>query len=169
MTRDKGLAALAVVGLLLGAGSLGFIVYEKFLAPAPDEQQLQEIWAKYDGSSYYCLPNPASYLDITNTFITFTLERDASMHFIYTGDAYIDDSSGQSYMYIDWRVNGSIIPWGNAHISGNGSAGRWHIPTCIQLTLEMTAGTHNVTVALRGDSTTNCVRESYLVLTAYYH
>ncbi len=169
MTREKSLAVLAVLGFLLGAGSLGFIVYDNFLAPAPADENLQEIWVDYDGTSYYCLANPASYRNFTNTFISFKLERNATVHFIYTGDAYIDDSSGQSYMYLNWNVDRQILGYANAHVRGNGSAGIWHIPTCVQLTQEFAPGTYNVTMALRGDSTTNYFDNSYIVLTAYYH
>ena len=80
----------------------------------------------------------------------------------------IDDSSGQSTMNVNWNVGGEIQPYANAIIRGNGSAGFWYFPTCIQLTQQYVPGTYNVTVALKGDSTANFLRESYLVLTAHY-
>ena len=157
----KGGSILGIIGILLGAGGLGF----GFMAwNSQNSMQTslaaQDIWYQYDGDIFDVDPAYA-YLHIPNMSIVFDLESAASVHIIFTCSAAIypepTEFAGISFIFsvdgiqlLEPRVD--VGPYeGTSTIDYWSVALQHFIPS-------FSSGSHNISVMVYSSETTHYVR-----------
>ena len=157
----KGGSILGIIGILLGAGGLGF----GFMAWNTQNNMqaslaTQDIWSQYDGDSFTV--NPAyAYLYIPNMSIVFDLATTASIHILFTCSAVIvpepTEYAGISFFFsvdgirlLEPRVD--VGPYeGSSTIDYFSVALQHFVPS-------FSSGTHNISVMVYSAETTHYVR-----------
>ena len=166
----KGGIILGIIGILLGAGGLGF----GFMAWNTQNNMqaslaTQDIWSQYDGDSFTV--NPAyAYLYIPNMSIVFDLTTTASIHILFTCSAgiYADptDYEGLSFYFnvdgvrlTEPRVDVGTYE-GNSTVDFYSVALQHFIPS-------FSIGTHNISVMVFSEDHTHYLRFSSLTIQSF--
>ncbi|MBY8988758.1 MAG: hypothetical protein KGD61_09910 [Candidatus Lokiarchaeota archaeon] len=156
----KGGSILGLIGILLGAGGLGF----GFLAwNSQNSMQAnlaaQDIWYQYDGDFF--LMNPIdTYLQIPNMSIVFDLATTASIHILFMCRAIINpiptDYSGISFYF---NIDGIRLTEPRADVgSYEGSSTVDYYSVALQHFIpSFSSGTHNISVMGYSESNPNSV------------
>ena len=163
----KGGSILGIIGILLGAGGLGF----GFMAwNSQNNMQAslaaQDIWYQYDGDLFTMNPID-TYLQIPNMSIVFDLATTASIHILFTCSAVINpiptDYSGISFYFI---VDGIQLIEPRLDVgSYEGSSTSDYFSVALQHFIpNFSAGAHNITVVGYSESNPNSVRYCFLTI-----
>ena len=162
----KGISIIAVLALIVGLGAGGFIIYDKFIAIPPAENQ----WYDPSTTVYYMQASNA-WGYISSISIDFDVKSGQNVYFSFIVEINFDDSSNPtSDVEIRFEVDG--IMWSQPLIlvrrynivSAHGlrmSASLQHYNTT------MTSGTYNVTLVYKGDSTADSVRPCSLFVQTF--
>ncbi len=156
----KGGSILGIIGILLGAGGLGF----GFIAWSTQNSMqanlaAQDIWFQYDGDFFYMTPID-TYLQIPNMSIAFDLATTASIHMLFVCRAIISpipaDYSGISFYF---NIDGIRLTEPRADVgSYNGSFTYDYYSVALQHFIpSFSSGTHNITVMVYSKSFPNWV------------
>ena len=163
----KGGSILGIIGILLGAGGLGF----GFIAWNTQNSMqaslaAQDIWYQYDGDSFTVDPGFA-YLHIPNMSIVFDLATTASIHILFTCSAAIypepTEFAGISFFF---SVDGIRLL--EPQVDVGPYEGSSTIDYC-SVTLQhfvpsFSSGTHNISVMVFSEDTTQSVRYCSLTI-----
>ena len=156
----KGGIILGLIGILLGAGGLGFgimawnnqnIMQANFSVP--------DIWYQYDGDSFQGNPID-TYLHIPNMSIVFDLATTASIHILFMCRAIIypipTDYSGMSFYF---NIDGIRLTEPRADVgSYEGISTVDYYSVALQHFIpSFSSGTHNISVMVYSESNPNWV------------
>jgi len=157
----KGGSILGIIGILLGAGGLGFgFMTWNTQNSMQANLTAQDIWSQYDADFFTVNPSH-TYLQIPNMSIVFDIATTSSIYILFTCSAGVFsnpiDYSGVSFFF---SVDGIRLtePWvhvgsyeGNSTLDYFSVAFQHFIPS-------FSSGTHNITVMVYSADTTNYVR-----------
>jgi len=163
----KGGSILGIIGILLGAGGLGF----GFMAWSTQNSMqanlaAQDIWSQYDGDSFTV--NPAyTYLEIPNMSIAFDLTATASIHILFTCSEVIfpvpSDYSSISFFF---KVDGIRLTAPRVDVGSidGGSIVDYFSVVFQHFIPSFSPGAHNISVMVFSRVTTNYVRYCSLTI-----
>ena len=163
----KGGSILGLIGILLGAGGLGF----GFIAwnnqnTMQASLAAQDIWYQYDGDSFTMNPID-TLLQIPNMSIVFDLATIASIHILFVCRAVISpiptDYSGISFYF---SVDGIWLTEPRVDVgSYEGNSTSDYFSVALQHFIpSFSSGTHNITVMVYSESNPNSVRYCSLTI-----
>lgn len=178
----KGNATLGVLALILAAGGLGLGGYawisisrvETQVASFSEQDNIiiynntcvnNTTWYKFNGPAFTCNPT-GTYLTFSALTIEFELGPNESVYFSYTARAHTEAVPGAwSRIVVYFRVDGILQSDPNAEVGMYN--GDFTINFMLHLQTvrsDLSAGIHNVTVVIWGDSTANYVYKSTLIV-----
>ena len=163
----KGSAALGIIELILGAGGLG-LGGLAWLSISTVENQVdsfseQNTWYKFNDSVFIC--DPATYLTFSGLMVEFELGPNESVYFSFTARAHTEAVPGWSRITVYFRVDGIFEFDPSAEVGTyNGAFTVNFMLTLQHVRNDLSPGVHNVTVAIRGDSTANYIHYSTLLV-----
>jgi hypothetical protein len=159
----KGGAILGLLGMLIGAGALGFtfIVWnsQNNIQSQITGLEPQDAWYRYYGA-IYDVTTINTYLTIPNMSLTIDLETQASISLLFTGVAYLEGSvSGRSDLTFFYYLDETIISDPFARVGtfyGNNSY--YYHSVALQYFIEgWSAGTHNISMFVRSTVDINAI------------
>jgi len=163
----KAGSILGILGILLGAGGLGFGVMAWDLQNSMQANlTAQDIWSQYDGDSFTVNPSH-TYLQIPNMSIVFDLATTASIHILFMCSVVIFpdpiDYAGITFFF---SVDGIRLIEPRVDVgSYEGSSTRDYFSVAFQhFILSISSGTHNITVMVYSEDTTHFVRYCSLTI-----
>ncbi len=162
----KGSTALGVIAIILAAGGLGlgglaWISVSKVETQVANFSE-QSTWYKYSGPAFICSPS-STYLTFSALTIEFELGLNESVYFSFTSRAHTEAVLGWSRILVCFRVDGILQSDPNAEVgmyNGDFTINfMLHLQT---VRTDLSAGVHNVTVMIWGDTSANYVYKSTL-------
>ena len=157
----RGGAVLGVVALILGASGLGLGGFA-WLSVSQMETQVNS-WYKFIDTPFIC--NPAdSYLTFSTLTIEIELGSSEPVYFSFTSRAHTEAVSlDWSRIFVFFKVDGirQVEPIAEVGMY-NGDFMINHMIHLQTVRTDLSAGTHNITVVIYGDSTANYIFESTL-------
>ena len=162
----KGISIIAVIALIVGLGSGGFILYDNFIAISPAENE----WYDPNTTVYYMPPGEA-FGTISSISIDFNVISGQKVYFSFIVEINFDDSSNPtSYVQINFQVDGITLAQPRIYVRRYNivSAHGLRMSTSLQYyNTTMTSGTHTVTLVFKGDSTADSVRSGSLFVRTF--
>ena len=159
---SKGIAVIAIIGLILGASGLtiGIISW----IPTTNEQTT---WYSYSSYSVYSDP-VYGWQDVPTLIITFNLKAGESVYFSYVGEAIaFPNPGGNSFIQANLKVDGVVTAF-SMWVGTNSTTDYIQSPISLQVfTTTLSAGVHNVTIAIAGNYPSNCVNPHTLFVQKY--
>ena len=166
----KGGSILGIIGILLGAGGLGFgFMTWNLQNTMQADLTAQDIWSQYDEDLFNVNPS-YTYLQIPNMSIVFDLANTASIHILFTCVAGVypepTEYAGISFFF---NVDGIRLtqPWvyvgsyqGTSYLDDYSVAFQHVIPS-------FSSGTHNISVIAYSQETTHYIRLSSLTIQSF--
>ena len=159
----KGGAVLGIIGMLLGAGGLGFafIVWNN---QNTIESQLtgltpQEVWYRFYDDTFY-VDIPLNYMAIPNMSISINLATKTSIYLLFTCTALITGNPSISDVHINFYIDGFIISYPLARVGGyaGNNSGYFHSVSLQHLIEGWSVGTHNISMFARSTVDTNLLQ-----------
>ncbi|MFW9828792.1 MAG: hypothetical protein ACFFEY_14470 [Candidatus Thorarchaeota archaeon] len=169
----KGGAVLGIIGLLLGAGALGFgfIIWmnQNALQLQISRGGPQEtLYLKYD--DIFDIDTINTYLQIPNLSLSIDLTTQTSIYLLFTCLAYTTGNPiSRSDIYFHFYMDGYIISYPAARVGtfkGNYSS-YYHSVSLQHMVEGLAVGTHNFSVYVRSTVDTNSVQYSRLLVQSY--
>ena len=163
----KSSAALGIIGLILAAGGLG-LGGLAWLSVSSIENQVasfseQNTWYKFNDTVFIC--DPATYLTFSGLMVEFELGPNESVYFNFNARAHTEAGPGWSRITVYFRVDGIFEFDPSAEVGTyNGAFTVNFMLTLQHVRNDLSPGLHNVTVAIRGDSTANYIHYSTLLV-----
>ena len=163
----KGATVLGIIGLILAAGGLG-LGGLAWLSVSSIENQVasfseQNTWYKFNDTVFIC--DPATYLTFSGLMVEFELGPNESVYFSFTARAHTEAVPGWSRITVYFRVDGIFEFDPSAEVGTyNGAFTVNFMLTLQHVRNDLSPGVHNVTVAIRGDSTANYIHYSTLLV-----
>ncbi|MFX0000346.1 MAG: hypothetical protein ACFE9Q_09310 [Candidatus Hodarchaeota archaeon] len=169
----KGGAILGLIGILLGAGGLGFAfiiwntqnnIQSQMIGLEP-----QETWYRYYGA-IYDVTTINTYLTIPNMSLTIDLKTQASIYLLFTGVAYLEGSvSGRSDLIFNYYLDEIIISDPVARVGtfyGNNTY--YYQSVSLQYFIEgWSAGPHNISMFVRSTVAINSIGYCTLIVQSF--
>jgi len=157
----KAGSILGLLGILLGAGGLGF-GFMVWTTQNTMQASLaaQDIWSQYDGDSFTVNPS-YTYLHIPNMSIVFDLATPASIHILFTCSAVIfPEPAEYAGITFFFSVDGIrlIEPRADVGSYQGSSTSDWFSVAFQHFIPSFSSGTHNITVMVYSAETTHLVR-----------
>ena len=160
----KGAVVLGIIGILLGAGGLGFAFITWNNQNAIQTQLgAVETWYRYY-EDIYDVDTINTYLAIPNMSLSIDLSKTSSIHFLFTCLATTIGTTGRSdltfYYYLDETI------FGYARVGTyNGTPTSYFHSVSLQYLIESwSVGTHNISVFVRSTVTVNYVQSCALTV-----
>ena len=157
----KGGVVLGLIGILIGAGGLGFGFFNWIMLQTNAENN--ETWYKSDNTTFAVSP-AATVLELTNLTISFELTSTASVYMSFSCVAEIFPLGGTSTIFFFYKVDGVVLTNPTA-VVGNVNAGslRGYFSVNLQHYIEnMSPGMHNVTPQVSSGTDINLISEMSL-------
>lgn len=163
---------LAISGLVLGAFTFTTVSrLEGQVAGMFDQDPCcnntitynSESWYKYNGTNFNT--NPIyTYLTLAELTVEFELEQNESVYFSFSSSAHLEaNPTSWSRIYVYFRVDGIFQSNPSAEVGMYQETVTHHFMLHLQAVREdLSAGLHNVTVVIYGDSTGNYIWKSSL-------
>ncbi|MFX1575128.1 MAG: hypothetical protein ACFFB0_20515 [Promethearchaeota archaeon] len=175
MGKSSGVV-VAILGLLIGIGGLGFGVYSYFtfsgkianLNEQMDGKIVKGMW--YAESLTDWTPSAINTNEsITGLTINFVLNEGESVYFSFISRAIIYAYSGQTYMRFTFRIDGIILDAPFTVAGGYGIDETFlYIPVALQYSTDiLAAGNHTVSVIALKSYALNFIRHSTLIVQTY--
>jgi len=163
----KAGSILGLLGILLGAGGLGFgfMVWTTQNTMQAD-LTAQDIWSQYDGDSFTVNPS-YTYLHIPNMSIVFDLATPALIHILFTCSIVIfpvpSIYSGISFFF---SVDGIRLTQPRVDVGSidGGSIVDYFSVSFQHFIPSFSSGAHNISVMVFSELTTNFVRYCSLTI-----
>ncbi len=158
---------LGILGILLGAGGIGFGVVNWMNQPAiPYEPH----WYSYDDLVYY--PNPAlTYFAIPNMSIVFELGTPMSLHLLFRTSAFcLGDPVSFSDLWFHFMINDVRqldMPWARVGSYESGTTYEYYSVTLQHYIEIMPPGLYNITVTVMTERLGNYIREPTFWIKSY--
>jgi len=168
----KGGTVLGLIGMLLGAGGLGFafIVWNN---QNTIETQLtglapQEIWYRYY-EDIFDVDVQNTYLTIPNMSTSIDLTTQSSIHLLFTCSAATIGNLGRSDVMIYFYIDETIISNPSARVGSNaGDPSAFYHSVTLQLYIAgWSAGTHNISMFVRSTVITNQLQYCALTVRSF--
>ncbi|MBY9009428.1 MAG: hypothetical protein KGD74_06150 [Candidatus Lokiarchaeota archaeon] len=166
----KGGSILGIIGIILGAGGLGFgFMMWNTQNSMQANLVVQDIWSQYDGDSFTVNPSH-TYLQIPNMSIVFDSATTASINILFTCSVVIvPNPSGYSGISFYFNVDGIRLLQPKVDIgSYEGSSTVDFYSVALQHFIpSISSGTHNVTLIVYSEATSNYVRYCSLTIQSF--
>ena len=156
---------LGLVALIISAGVGGYVLYDNFIVVTPSTNQWYD---SYTGS--YLIPSGESWATLGAVTIDFTVNPGQAVHYLFIGQLNFDDSSTASYVEIEFSVDGLRLPFPRIYVRRYNEVNPGGLRMSVSLQLyntTITSGVHSITLAFRGDSMADSVREFSLFAQTY--
>ncbi len=168
----KGGVVLGILGLLLGAGGLGFAfivwnnqnsIRSQLVGVAP-----QNIWHRYY-EDIFDVDLTSTYMTIPNMSISIDLTTKASILLSFTCTALITGNLGRSDVMIYYYIDEVLISNPNARAGGYAGnySSYFHSVSLDYFSEGWTAGTHNISMYVRSTVDTNSIQYCHLTIQSF--
>jgi hypothetical protein len=179
----KGGIVLGIIGIMLGAGGLGFgfliwsnqgTIQENLddtdndIEDTQDILSLHRIWYNSHEDIFY--PPYLVYEPIPNMSIIVDLGAPVSLHLLFTCSARIlSDSTSFSDVFFYFMIDGvrELSPWTRVGPYEGVSTYEYHSVALQHFYPQMTPGTYNFTVVVLSERAGNFIRESTFSIRSY--
>ena len=153
---------LAISGLVLGA--FGWVTVSRLEAQVANISD-QNSWYKYIGPAFNSDPS-GTYLTFTGLMIEFELGPNESVYFSFTSGSHIEPvlpGPAWSRIFVFFIVDGITQAEPSAEVGMYGGSFTQSYMVHLQtVRADLSAGAHNVTVRIYGESTANYIWKSTL-------
>ncbi|MFW9823760.1 MAG: hypothetical protein ACFFE4_12530 [Candidatus Thorarchaeota archaeon] len=158
----KGGVILGILGILLGAGGIGFGVLNWMNQPVG---MVEPQWYSYSNDIF--TPTPAAvYLPIPNISIVFELGKPMSLHLLFTCSARcLGDAASFSDFIFYFMINGirqTDMPWARVGSYQSNTNYEYYTVSLQHYIDAMPPDVYNITVVVLSERVGNFVRESSL-------
>ncbi len=166
----KGGAVLGIIGIILGAGAIGFafIVWNTQNSIKSD-LAAEDIWYQYDEDIFSGIPTGMN-VAIPNMSIIFELKTTMSIHILFTCAA-ITYPTAFTYtdMFFRFTVDGVLIQNPRARVGSynEGSSNDFYSVALQHFIQDFPAGTHNITVMVWSEHGANFIRQCALSIQSF--
>ncbi len=156
----KGGVILGLIGILLGAGGLGFgfIIWntQNTIQTQLTQFTPQDTWYRYY-EDIYDVDTINTYLTIPNMSLSIDLSKITSIHLLFTCQAYTIGRVGRSDVMIYFYIDEIIISNPNARVGTyDGDPTTYYHSVSLQYFIEgWSVGTHNISMFVRSVGTHN--------------
>ena len=165
----KGTTALGIIGVILGAGGLGFgflswtgqIVVQQTLAQ-------QDVWYETDDIVYY--PPNGAYAAIPNASIVIAVSTPVSLHLLFTALAGVyPNGVGYTDLFFKFAINGVRLesPWTRVGpYIGDDDAVRYSV-AFQHFIPDVAPGTYNFSIHVLAEGAGHYVRDHAFCIRSY--
>jgi hypothetical protein len=164
----KGGIILGIIAIILGAGGLGFgFITWINQGDTYIYQGSAEFWYDYKGVEFY--PTSLIYVTVPDLYVIFFLNSSATVHMLFTTSTRIlPDPSGFADMLFYFWIDGVRLsdPFTRAG-PYQGDATYQYYPVALQHSQVLSAGAHNISIAVFSETAGNLIRQSALAITRY--
>jgi len=168
----KGGTVLGLIGVLLGAGGLGFafiiwntqnILKSQIIGVTP-----QDIWYLYNDDTFD-VDLPLTYMPIPNMSKSIDLTTQTSIYLLFTCTALITGNLGRSDVMIYYYIDETIISYPIARVGGNaGNHSSYIHSVSLQHYIEgWSVGSHNISMFARSTVDTNSLQYCRLTIQSF--
>lgn len=165
MRLGKGGIVLGIIGMLLGAGGLGFGFYTWMVQT---NIQGRNVWSVYNGDVF--TPTPAGEYKVTpNLALIFDLATPMSLQLVFTSSARVNgDPASYSDLFFYFMINNvrQLTPWTRVGSFESGSTTEYY-SVCLQQFAVFPAGHYNITISVLSERAGNFIRESTLTIQSF--
>ena len=165
----KGGVILGIIGILLGAGGLGFAFItwntQNTIQTQLANYEAGETWYRYY-EDIYDVDIINTYLTIPNMSLSIDLSKVSSVDLLFTCQAYTIGTAGRSDLTFYFYVDELIISNPNIRVGTYDGAPTtyYHSVSFVYFSESWSIGTHNISVFVRSTVDTNSIQ--YCALTA---
>ena len=165
----KGGTILGLIGVLLGAGALGFSFIIWTSQPTQQTEYTPgEIWYRYY-EDIYDVDTINTYLPIPNMTLSIELSGVSSIELLFTCLAYTDGIVGRSDLIFNYYIDQTIVSNPTARVGtydGNPTT-YFHTVSFRYFSEDWTIGTHNITVFVRSTVAINSIQYCALTVKSF--
>jgi hypothetical protein len=165
----KGGTILGLIGILIGAGgfTIGFIAWSSTTTIQTELNINNALYSKNDGP--YNVAPAAVVLEIPNLNITFDLSSISTIYLSFTCIAAITSAPSFSSVFFIFAVDGVLLssPTTRVGTYQGGSTTDYFAVNLQHLIENMAAGSHNVTVRVSSEVTTNILTQMTLYFQSF--
>lgn len=164
---EKSSGFIAIIALIFSIGAGSFIIYDNYIvSPPPAENE----W--YDSSpGVLYMPGSEAWGTITGISIDFVVSSGQNVYFSFIAEILFDDSSNpDSYVEIQFTVEGTRWTQPRIYVQRYNIASPHGLRMSVSLqhyNTTMPSGTHTVTLAYKGDSTSDSIRPCSLFVQTF--
>jgi len=165
----KGGVILGIIALLIGGGGLGLAVLNwselgSLEIPEIPTTPEKDFWYSYKEAIY--TPPDLNYVTVPDLFVIVELSNMTTLHLLFTTSTRIlpDPVSFADMIFYFW-IDGTRLlnPFTRAG-PYEGTATYQYIPVALQFVLEMSTGTHNISISVFSETAGNLMRDSVLAV-----
>ena len=159
--------ALPILGILLAVSGLVLGAFTFTNVSRIDSQVTnyfaRNSWYRYNETNFNTDPN-YTYLTHPGLMVEFELEQGESVYFVFTSSAHIESNpTSWSRIFVYFRVDGIFQSDPTADVGTYQETVAHHFSIHLQAVRDdLSAGVHNVTVVIYGESTGNYIWKSSL-------
>ncbi|NVM36201.1 MAG: hypothetical protein HWN81_11445 [Candidatus Lokiarchaeota archaeon] len=168
----KGGAVLGLIGILLGAGGLGFAfiiwntqnnIQSQIIGLTP-----QNIWYRYYDDTFD-VDSPLTYMPIPNMSLSIDLTTQTSIYLLFTCTALITGNLGRSDVIIYYYVDETIISYPVARVGGfaGNYSSYFHSVSLQHMIVGWSVGSHNISMFARSTVDTNDLQYCRLIVQSF--
>ena len=165
----KGSSILATLALVVGLGVGSFVIYDNFFVITPDVPPENQ-WDDTTGGSYY-VPSGYTWSTLSAININFNVSSGQTVHFLFIAIVNFDDSSTpSSSVEMKFMVDGIIWFYPSLYVRRYNldSTEGYRMSVSLQhYNTTMTPGSYSITVAYRGEATTDRVTDASLFIQTF--
>ncbi|MFX0167257.1 MAG: hypothetical protein ACFE9V_18190 [Candidatus Hodarchaeota archaeon] len=166
MSNGKGLGILAFI---IGISGLGLGVYTIVFPQVQDVDTnfgIQNTWFKYDSAAYATNP-PATDIEIAALTINFTVNSGESVYFLFDTFALVS-GAGLAIIQFAFVLDGLIkSPPNYPEVYFASDSVDQYGSVTLQIAKVISAGSHNLTICIKGSHTTNGIKDSTLLVQTF--
>jgi hypothetical protein len=165
----KGGVVLGIIALIIGGGGLGLAAINwlelgSLEIPEVPTSPEKDFWYSYKESIY--TPPDLVYVTVPNLYVIVDLSNISTLHLLFTTSSRIlpNPVSFADMIFYFW-IDGTRLlnPFTRAG-PYEGTATYQYIPVTLQFVLEMSTGTHNISISVFSETVGNLIRDSVLTV-----
>ena len=116
--ENSKLAALAVIGLIIGATGLGLGVIGMFIPQLPEESGVVATYYKHQSSGNFTNPT-TTYIDLTTYTIQFEIKSGEAVYYSFSARGTLVAGGNPGYLYVFLVIDGSRLNDPSNFMEGN--------------------------------------------------